>query len=88
GTVTQTIIVSSAPLQSASAVKTATVTARCATGHALLSGGGSITTTDTPDKIRVIASYPSAADTWTFTGSSALLKGRTWTIRAYVVCAG
>ena len=88
GNLTQSIIASSTPLASAYTVKSATVSASCASGHVLLSGGGSVTTTDTLDKIQIIASYPSAANTWTVTASAAIVKGKTWTVRAYAVCSG
>ena len=59
----------------------------CAAGKTLLSGGGVMTTTDTPDKIEITASYPSALTTWTVTGSALMAKNKTWTVRAYAVCA-
>jgi hypothetical protein len=52
----------------------------------MLSGGGVVTTTGTLDTVRLVASYPSAAGTWTVTGSAAVAKGKTWSIRAYAVC--
>ena len=54
----------------------------------MLSGGAQVTTTDTLDKVRIIASYPSSATTWTVTGSAAIGKGFTWTLKAFAVCAG
>jgi hypothetical protein len=52
----------------------------------MLSGGGVVTTTDSLDKVQLVASYPSAAGTWSVTGSALVAKGKTWSIRAYVVC--
>ena len=81
------MIVQSAIVTSAYTVKSASATASCAAGHVMLSGGGVLTTTDTLDKVQLVASYPSAAGTWTVTGSALVLKARTWSIRAYVLCA-
>jgi hypothetical protein len=80
------VIVLSALVTSGSTVKSATVTASCPAGKVLLSGGGAITSTDTLDKVRLVSSYPSAAGTWTATGSALIAKGKTWSIRAYAVC--
>ena len=80
------MIVQSSLVTSASTVKSASASASCAAGKTMLSGGGVVTTTDTPDKVRLIASYPSAVGTWTVTGSALVLKGKTWSIRAYVLC--
>jgi hypothetical protein len=68
-------------------VKNASTSASCAAGKVMLSGGGVVTTNDTLDKVRLVASYPSAAGTWTITGSAAVGKNKTWSIRAYVVCS-
>ena len=73
-------------MTSAYTVKSASATASCAAGHVLLGGGGVVTSTDTLDKVRLIASWPSAAGTWTATGSALVGKGKTWSVRAYVVC--
>lgn len=80
------MIVQSALVTSAYTVKSASASVSCAAGHVMLSGGGVVTTNDTLDKVRLIASYPSAAGTWTVTGSAAIVKGKTWSIRAYAVC--
>jgi hypothetical protein len=81
------LIVQSATVTSAYTVKSASASASCAAGHVMLSGGGVVTTTDTYDKVQLVASYPSAAGTWTVTGSALIAKFKTWSIRAYVVCA-
>lgn len=80
------MIVQSAAVTSAYTVKSASTSASCAAGKTMLSGGASITSTDTLDKVRIVASYPSAAGTWTVTGSALLGKNKTWTLRAYAVC--
>ena len=67
-------------------VKSATSTASCASGKVLLSGGAQLTTTDSPEKVQIIASYPSSGTTWTVTGSALITKGKAWTVRAFVVC--
>jgi hypothetical protein len=65
----------------------ASSTATCSAGHVLLSGGATVTTTDTAGKVAVTASYPSSATTWSATGAaSALSRGKNWTIKAYAVC--
>ncbi len=86
GTVGATVIVTSSPVTSAASVRTATVSASCVAGHTMLAGGARVTTTDAADKVRLIASYPSAALTWTATGSAVVGKGKTWTIQAYALC--
>ncbi len=67
-------------------VKSASASASCAAGHVMLSGGGVLTTTGAIESVQLVASYPSAAATWTATGSALVLKGKTWSVRAYVVC--
>ncbi|MBA2381827.1 MAG: hypothetical protein H0V73_06925, partial [Chloroflexi bacterium] len=81
------LIVQSSLVTSAYTVKSASASASCASGHVMLSGGGVVTTTDTLDKVRLVASYPSAAGTWTVTGSALVARTKTWSIRAYVVCS-
>jgi len=51
-------------------------------------GGGVVTTNDTLDKVSLISSYPSALNTWTVVGSAAIARGKTWSVRAYAICAG
>jgi hypothetical protein len=53
----------------------------------MLSGGGTVTTTDTLDKVRLTSSYPSAVGSWTVVGSAAVAKNKTWSLLAYVLCA-
>ena len=74
-------------MTSASTVKTASATASCAAGKVVIGGGAIVTTTDTPDKVEITASYPSAAGTWTATGSALIGRGKTWTVKAYAICA-
>ena len=81
------MIVQSALVTNAYTVKSNSTTASCAAGHVMLGGGGVVTTTDTLDKVQLVASYPSAAGTWTVTGSGLIGKGKTWSLRAYVVCS-
>ena len=64
----------------------ASASVSCAAGEKLLGGGGVVTTTDTLDSVRLIASYPSAAGTWTATGSANIGQGKTWSIQAYAIC--
>jgi glutamine amidotransferase-like uncharacterized protein len=80
------MIVQSSLVTGASTVVSASASASCAAGHILLSGGGVITTTDTLDNVQLVASYPSASDTWTVTGSAGIHPSKTWSMRAYVVC--
>jgi hypothetical protein len=80
------VIVQSGLVTSGSTVKSASAAASCASGSTMLSGGGVVTTNDTPDKVELTASYPSAVRTWTVTGSALIARGKTWSIRAYVVC--
>jgi hypothetical protein len=68
-------------------VNGASASASCAAGHTLLSGGGRLTTTDTPDTVMLVATYPSATDTWTVTGAGNVKNGKTWSIQAFVVCS-
>jgi hypothetical protein len=72
---------------SQSGTKTVTRTATCPVGTVLLSGGGTVTTTDTLDKVELTSSYPSSTTTWTVVGSAAIGKGKTWSLRAYALCA-
>jgi hypothetical protein len=67
-------------------VKSGTTSVSCAAGKTLLSGGGVVSTTDTLDKVRLTSSYPSAANTWTVVGSALVLKGKTWSVKAYAIC--
>jgi hypothetical protein len=80
------VIVQSALVTSAYTVKSASTSVSCAAGHVMLSGGGVVTTNGAIDAVRLVASYPSAAGTWTVMGSAAVAKFKTWSIRAYVVC--
>ncbi|HWP34266.1 MAG TPA: hypothetical protein VNM66_01590, partial [Thermodesulfobacteriota bacterium] len=68
-----------------------TAAATCPTGSVVL-GGGALVTTTSPFKERaqLVASYPSAADTWTAVGIvaiSALGAGQTMTVTAYALCS-
>jgi hypothetical protein len=69
-----------------STVKSGTTSVSCAAGKTLLSGGGVVSTTDTLDKVGLTSSYPSAANTWTVVGSALILKGKTWSVKAYAIC--
>jgi len=53
----------------------------------MLSGGARMTTTDSPDLVQLMSSYPSATDTWTVTGSASVKNSKVWTIQAFVVCS-
>ena len=64
----------------------ASASVSCAAGQKLLGGGCVVTTTDTLDNVQLVASYPSAAGTWTATGSANIGPGKTWTIQAYAIC--
>ena len=72
---------------SSNAVKSATASASCPAGTIMLSGGGTISTTDTLDKVQLTSSYPSATGTWTVVGSAAIGKNKSWSLRAYALCA-
>ena len=64
----------------------ASASVSCPAGQKLLGGGATVTTTDTLDNVQLVASYPSASDTWTATGSANIGPGKTWSIRAYAIC--
>jgi hypothetical protein len=64
----------------------ASASVSCPAGQKLLGGGATVTTTDTLDSVQLIASYPSASDTWTATGAANIGPGKTWSIRAYAIC--
>ena len=81
------MIVQSSVVTNGSTVVSASVTASCAAGHVMLGGGGKMTTTDSLDLVQLVASYPSAGDTWTVTGSANVKNSKTWTVQAYVVCS-
>ncbi|HEY3073165.1 MAG TPA: hypothetical protein VGJ46_10150 [Candidatus Limnocylindrales bacterium] len=66
--------------------RSGTASVSCPVGKTLLSGGGVVTTNDTLDKVRLISSYPSAINTWTVVGSALIVKGKTWSVRAYAIC--
>ena len=70
-----------------STVATATTSASCTGGRIMLSGGALMTTTDTPDLIQLVASYPSAAATWTAIGTAGIKNNKTWSIQAFAVCS-
>jgi hypothetical protein len=53
----------------------------------MLSGGALMTTTDTPDLIQLVASYPSGPTTWTVTGTAGIKNNKVWTIQAFAVCS-
>jgi len=81
--------VTSAPNAPRNTVLTATAT--CPVGKVVL-GGGALVTTTAPQKERaqLVASYPSAADTWTAIGVvtvSALGGGQTMIVTAYALCS-
>ncbi|HXG77695.1 MAG TPA: hypothetical protein VNJ53_14100 [Gaiellaceae bacterium] len=66
-------------------------TATCPGGSVLL-GGGALVTTTAPQKERaqLVASYPSAADTWSAVGVVAIASlggGQTMTVTAYALCS-
>ena len=82
-----TIIVSSAVLVNVSTVSTASTSVSCTGGRIMLSGGALMSTTDTPDLIQLVASYPSAAATWTVTGTAGIKNNKTWSIQAFAVCS-
>ncbi|HSX24233.1 MAG TPA: hypothetical protein VLE74_03985 [Candidatus Saccharimonadales bacterium] len=67
----------------------ATSTASCAAGKVVLGGGTQVTTTATPDKVALTASYPSATNIWT--GKATILtnlgNGNTMTVTAYALCS-
>jgi hypothetical protein len=67
-------------------VVSASTTVSCPAGTVLFGGGGTVTTTDTLDTVQLVASYPSATDTWTVTGAANIGPGKTWSIRAYAIC--
>jgi hypothetical protein len=46
-----------------------------------------VTTDDQPEKVQLTSSYPSAADTWTVVGVGKVANNKTWSVRAYVICA-
>ena len=67
-----------------------TAIASCPAGKVLLGGGGEVTTTAAAkERAYLVASFPSAATSWTATGVvgiAALGAGQTMTVRAYAVC--
>jgi hypothetical protein len=81
------VIVTATGASNAAAVSTASVSASCAAGHVMLGGGGRVTTNDAVDLVQLIATYPSADDTWTVTGSASIHNNKTWSVQAYVVCS-
>jgi hypothetical protein len=80
-------IVQSSVVTNTGAVSSASASASCGAGQIMLSGGGVLTTTDSLSKVQLVASYPSASDTWTVTGAASIPNNKTWSIRAYVVCS-
>jgi Collagen triple helix repeat (20 copies) len=81
--------VTSAPNAPRNTILTATAT--CASGKVALGGGGRVTTTAAQkERALLVASYPTAADTWTVSGVvgiSALGGGQTMTVTAYALCS-
>jgi hypothetical protein len=66
-----------------------TATAACTSGTSILSGGGTATTDDpSPDKVELVASYPSSSTTWavTATVNTKLAAGKRFTVTAYAIC--
>ena len=74
-------------MNNVSTVSTATTSASCTGGRIMLSGGALMTTTDTPDLIQLVASYPSGATTWTAIGTAGIKNNKTWSIQAFAVCS-
>ncbi|HUF02319.1 MAG TPA: hypothetical protein VMN35_07835 [Gaiellaceae bacterium] len=70
---------------------TITATATCPAGTVVLGGGALVTTTATQtERAQLVASYPSAADTWSAAGVvaiSALGGGKTMSVTAYALCS-
>ena len=67
-----------------------TATVSCPATKVLLGGGAEITTTvANKERAVLVASYPSAAATWTAIGvvsTAALGAAQTMTVRAYAIC--
>jgi hypothetical protein len=82
-----TLIVSGPLVSNVSTVSTASTSASCTGGRIMLSGGALMTTTDTPDLIQLVASYPSGPTTWTVTGTAGIKNNKVWTIQAFAVCS-
>ena len=63
-------IVTSSVVTSASNVASATASATCPAGTVMLSGGGTVTTTDSLSKVQLTSSYPSSTSAWTVVGAA------------------
>ena len=68
-----------------------TAAATCPAGTMALGGGALVTTTATQkERAQLIASYPTATDTWRAQGVvaiAALGAGQTMTVTAYALCS-
>ena len=74
-------------MTSASSVASATASATCPAGTVMLSGGGTVTTTDSLSKVQLTSSYPSSTSAWTVVGAAGINGNKTWSLQAYALCA-
>lgn len=87
------VVAGSSVISAANAARNTTVsaTASCPAGTVLLSGGGLVTTTARQaERALLLASYPSAASTWTAIGVVAFASlgtGQTMSVTAYAICS-